>query len=109
MPLNLISRYLSAGAYFTIDVGLLFSDRIRKILDVIPDDRLLTETDNPGGYKWLTRETGKPEHLKDMISTLADYRNLGESEVISLVTDNFQHLINQHDYLRKKSRFFEKT
>ena len=92
-PLELIDRYLSAGAWFTIGVELLFSNGISTILDAIPNDRLLTETDNPGGYKWLCGEAGQPDLIKKVISKIAQHKGMGEAELNALISSNFRTLI----------------
>jgi TatD DNase family protein len=51
-PLNILNEYLDKGYYFTVGVEILFTEHIRMIARNIPDDLLLTETDNPGGYEW---------------------------------------------------------
>jgi len=57
-PLGLIDQFLSCGCYFTVGVETLVSEEARQIARAIPLERLLLETDNPGGYEWLTRIVG---------------------------------------------------
>lgn len=94
-PLDLIDRYLTAGAYFTIGVELLFSDHIRCVLEAVPNNRLLTETDNPTGYEWLAGKRGMPSILEKVVHEIAVQKKLTDSEVISLVSDNFETLISE--------------
>jgi len=94
-PLDLIERYLAAGAYFTIGVELFFSSQIADLLDVIPDERLLTETDNPGGYKWLTQHVGMPELIKKVVRTIGEHKGMSKKEVALLVAENFETLIEK--------------
>lgn len=98
-PLDLIDRYLSAGAWFTIGVEVLFSGRIRQILEQIPADRLLTETDNPSGYHWLTEKTGMPVVLLDVIRKIAQIMKKEEKEVVHLVENNFKMMIRSNRHL----------
>lgn len=69
--IDLYDDLLERGVYCTVGVEVLFSDEIKKIAREIPDDLLLTETDNPGGLKWLTGEPGMPIMIKDVVQTLA--------------------------------------
>jgi len=94
-PLDLIDRYLAAGAYFTIGVELLFSEHIRQVLEAIPTNRLLTETDNPTGYEWLAGKRGMPSILEKVVHEIARLNDMTDSEVISLASDNFESLISE--------------
>jgi TatD DNase family protein len=101
-PINLIERYLSIGSYFTMGIELVTSKHIQAVLDVIPDNRLLTETDNPGGNLCLNQSIGMPEIIRDVIRAIGIYRHLSENEAISLVEQNFETLIvNWPQILRK--------
>ena len=109
-PLKLIDRYLSTGSYFTIGVELLFSPRrFQTILDAIPNDRLLTETDNPGGYKWLCGDIGMPEILKQVITQIAGYKEMSKVELNLLVVKNFKTIIGNHPDLVEKMRYMDAT
>ena len=109
-PLELIDRYLSTGSYFTIGVELLFSPkRFQTILDAIPNDRLLTETDNPVGYQWLCGEIGMPEILYEVIAQTARYKKLDEVELNMQVTKNIITLINDYPDLFERVRHLDST
>ena len=54
-PLDVFRELVAMGMYFTIGVEVLYSEHIRTIAREVPLDRLLTETDNPGGPKGLNR------------------------------------------------------
>ncbi|MBW2366515.1 MAG: TatD family hydrolase [Deltaproteobacteria bacterium] len=101
-PITLIERYLAAGTYFTVGVELLFSDNIRSILEAIPNDRLLTETDNPGGYRWLTQKVGMPSVMHNIIGEIARCRGMTESDVKSLVAKNSETLMSTSKPIMKK-------
>jgi Tat protein secretion system quality control protein TatD with DNase activity len=40
----------------------------------LPLSQPLTETDNPGGWEWLTGTMGMPHHLKEVIQAVADLK-----------------------------------
>lgn len=104
-PLDTIDRYLEKGYNFTIGPEILFSDHIRTICRKIPDHLLLTETDNPGGYKWLTRKQGTPLLIKDVIARIAEAKNTAPEEIESLVWRNFQSLIKNDKHLKIDSLY----
>jgi TatD DNase family protein len=70
-PLELIEAYLAIGCYFTLGVEVLTSPVIEQIARQLPLDRILLETDNPGGYEWLTGRVGMPVVLLDVLDKVA--------------------------------------
>ena len=109
-PLELIDRYLSTGSYFTIGVELLFSpDRFQAILDAIPNDRLVIETDNPGGYKWLCGDIGMPDILNEVLTQTARYKKLDEPELNLIITKNIKTIIANHPDLVERMRYLDLT
>lgn len=46
-PVNLIPAILERGYYFSVNEAMCYSQKGRQIIDAIPRDRLLTETDAP--------------------------------------------------------------
>lgn len=59
-PLDVLDQMIEAGLMFSVGVEILHSDHIRDVAAAIPADKLLAETDNPGGPRWLTGDTGYP-------------------------------------------------
>jgi TatD DNase family protein len=92
-PLDLIDRYLALGTYFTFGVELLYSEKIEQILEAIPQDRLLTETDNPGANKHFAQQPGTPSLIHQVIAKMARCRQLSVAEMNSVLNQNFMHLI----------------
>jgi Tat protein secretion system quality control protein TatD with DNase activity len=56
---------------------------IQDMARLIPLDRPLLETDNPGGYEWLTKKPGMPDPIFEVLSKVASLRGIepGELEV----------------------------
>jgi TatD DNase family protein len=92
-PPDLVEPLLEQGAYFTFGCELPFSSHIRQLLSLVPDNRILTETDNPAGYEWLTGETGMPRHLHAVVSELARLRGSAAEEMSRQVWSNFLDLV----------------
>ncbi|NIP57762.1 MAG: TatD family hydrolase, partial [Gemmatimonadetes bacterium] len=88
-PLELVDEFLELGAYFTVGVAVLRSKRIRRLAAALPSDRLLTETDNPGGWKWMTGEVGFPELLERVEDALAEIRGVERPALAEQVGANF--------------------
>jgi TatD DNase family protein len=98
-PLDILRAMIQYGCYFTVGVEVHFSDSIKTIAGEIPDPLLLTETDNPGGLKWLTGTTGMPQDIRKVIDTLAKLRNSSVDSITRTVHDNFVRLIRDDPWL----------
>jgi Tat protein secretion system quality control protein TatD with DNase activity len=77
-----------------------YSDRIKAIADEIPDHLLLTETDNPGGLKWLNGELGMPGAIANVVETVAGLRQSTPERIERLVHGNFARLIQNDPWLQ---------
>lgn len=92
-PMELVNHFLDLGAYFTVGVEVFQSERIRKLASILPEDRILTETDNPNGWEWLHGEPGFPNLIKKVESEIAKVRNLSQLEFSQIVSQNFNVLM----------------
>jgi len=92
-PLELVEQFLSRGYHFTVGVEVLKSEEISALAGKLPLERLLTETDNPGGYHWLTGVAGTPNVLLRVIATLADIRVTTPDRITQQVESNFRTLV----------------
>lgn len=92
-PMELVEEFLNLGAYFTIGVEVLQSQRIRSLASMLPEDRILTETDNPNGWDWLHDEPGFPKLIKNVEAEIAKIRNLSQPEFSEIVSSNFNKLL----------------
>ena len=94
-PVKYIEHYLELGCYFTVGVEVLKNKKMQNFLKLIPDDRLLTETDNPGGYEWLAKEVGMPNLIIQIVDKLAAIKNKSHDDIKNLVMNNFYRLIEK--------------
>jgi TatD DNase family protein len=95
-PLDVFRALISHGCYFTIGVEVLSSAHIRTLTQALPLSRVLTETDNPGGAKWLTGVVGMPSLLHDVVGAIATLKGMTPGEVSEAVRENFFRLV-EHD------------
>ena len=100
-PLDILRNLVQFGAYFTIGVELLHSDAIKSIAKEVPDHLLLTETDNPGGLKWLKGVVGMPSVLCDVVQGLAALKGLSAETVTRMVHENFLRLTQDDPWLKE--------
>lgn len=103
-PLELIEPLLEAGAWFTFGSEILLSEHIRNILAQVPLERILTETDNPGGHRWLTGETGMPHHLLAVIDEIARLRSVDVITMRQQVWRNFSQLVHGNSAMQAALR-----
>lgn len=94
-PLNLIEAYLAEGCYFTVGVDVLNPRIERSIVEVLPLERILLETDNPDGYRWLTKELGMPDLLLTILEKVAALKGLGVDELEERLWQNWLELDRQ--------------
>jgi TatD DNase family protein len=91
-PLNLIDQIVEGGYYFSVNPAMIKSESGKKIIQRIPLDRLLTETDGP-----FIEEGGKtimPGRVESVIQYLALLWNVSQIEVETKIKANFKKLIN---------------
>lgn len=92
-PMKYIRNYLECGAYFTIGVEVLQSKKIQNLAAGLPLDRILTETDNPGGWKWLKGETGYPDLITSVETKIAEIKNISRDRFSGRVASNFKRVL----------------
>jgi TatD DNase family protein len=95
-PLDLVERFLALGATFTIGVAVLDTKHVRKLASILPAERLLTETDNPGALEWKTQERGMPTIIKQVVLKLAEIISLDQAEMEFQIQENFKRLISSN-------------
>jgi TatD DNase family protein len=98
-PLDMLRALVQFGAYFTFGVELLFSQSIQNLAKQVPDRLLLTETDNPGGLKWLKGVVGMPSVVTEVVQALARLRQIPEREMSRILRANFLCLIQDDPWL----------
>lgn len=99
-----LREMIDRGCYFTVGHEVCTSEHIRKIAAAVPTDRLLTETDNPGGPQWLIGEVRMPMIVKDVLSELADIRGVGFDELARVIKANLASLMRDDERLSGASK-----
>lgn len=88
---NEAKRALELGCYFSINPGMLGNERHVPMMQTIPLDRMLTETDGP-----FTRTGDRPSQPTDVaavVGALGDLHGLPASEMARLIRDNLRALL----------------
>ena len=99
-PMDILRALVQFGAYFTVGVEVSYSDTIQAIAREIPDHLLLTETDNPGGLKWLKGVVGMPTETQNVIDVIARLRNSSSEWVAQTIHANFLRMIKDDAWLK---------
>ena len=98
-PEKLVDQFLELGCYFTIGVEVLKSRKIKNLAKRLPLDRILTETDNPGAYKWLKNEPGMPSLIQLVVNALADIRKISVEDAAESVRNNLAELLRDDEHI----------
>ncbi|MFC1660392.1 TatD family hydrolase [Gemmatimonadota bacterium] len=91
--LGLVDRFLEMGAYFTVGVEVLGSSRVQDLARNLPLDRLLTETDNPGGWEWMEGSPGFPHLIERVQETIGEVRGVPADDLEQVVQRNMEGLL----------------
>lgn len=89
-PLELIEDYLALNCFFTISVEILTSPAIVEIAQKLPLRNILLETDNPGGYEWLTGKLGMPAVLLEVHQKVAEIKGITPTALETQLAENWQ-------------------
>ncbi len=108
-PLDILRALTEYGAYFTVGVEVLYSEHIQTIARELPTNRLLTETDNPGGLQWLRGAPGMPLVLTEVVDAIAGLKRMTPHAIKKIVQQNFSHLIADDPWLSEARRLFHET
>lgn len=100
-PWHILEAMVGHGFYFTIGVEVLFSQHIQDIARYLPSELMLTETDNPGGYKSITGTVGTPLLIKDVIEKLAEIRETSEQTIVATVQNNLIRIGGNDSWLAR--------
>lgn len=90
-PLGLIDKSVSAGYYFSINPAMVKSKKGQKIIERIPPERILTETDGP--YIKIKGRSADPRDVSLVIKYLNKAWKITVEEIEKQIKLNFNNLI----------------
>ena len=94
-PMDVLDEMIAEGYLFTIGVEVLYSEKIQAIARAVPTRQLLSETDNPGGHRWLTGEVAPPDVIADVVGAVARLKGLPPEKMEALIQANFLRLVGE--------------
>jgi len=105
-PIETLKKYIDMGVYFTVGVEINYTEHVKRIAELVPLNRMLTETDNPGGPKMYLGEPGKPSLILEVIKSLASLKGKGEREMVQIIKTNLIDLIGDDTLLERLRSIF---
>ncbi len=90
---SLITRGAELGHYFSVPANILKSSQFETLVQLVPLQQLLTETDAP----WLSPYAGKtnePAFITESIRKIAQIKNITEKEAAAAVWNNYKALFD---------------
>ena len=90
-PLTVLDRAVQSGHYFSVNPAMIRSKKGKSIIDRIPSDRILTESDGP--HVQLRNQPVRPTDIKRVLEVLRSIWGMSFEESKAQVTSNFMKLI----------------
>lgn len=85
-----LKQVVSSGHYLSINTSMVESKKGRDVLERVPRDRILTESDGP--YVKIGRKPAGPLNMNRVVSGIADAWGVSEDEAESQVSNNYKEL-----------------
>ncbi|MGL5328123.1 MAG: TatD family hydrolase [Peptostreptococcaceae bacterium] len=92
--LETLDKYIKLGCYFTIGVDIGYSPIVNEILNKIPVDKILVETDGPTALEWVNGDYGYPNTIKEVLRKVSEYKKLEINTLNKFINDNYNNLLN---------------
>ncbi|WP_411810922.1 Qat anti-phage system TatD family nuclease QatD [Chryseobacterium scophthalmum] len=91
-PLYLIDKITELGYYFSVNIAMTKSENGRKIIQKIPMNKILTETDGP--FTKNNDVISKPIDVKNLHQYLSNVWAISSYEVEKVIERNFSNLVS---------------
>ena len=78
-----VTQALDAGYYFSVTPAISFQTQLRKVVELVPLNRLMLESDGPVRYKKLQ---GQPSVVPLVAAEIARIKQVSEEEVVKMAT-----------------------
>ncbi len=78
---ELIKAGINRGYYFSVTPAVTYSKTMQNVVELVPLDHLLSESDGPVKYKGPSPVIGEPSLMKDVVRNIAELKQLEILEV----------------------------
>lgn len=86
-------RAVKMGCYFSINQEMLLNERSLGLIEALPIDRLLTETDGP--FTQFQNRPAQPSDIVHTVSKLAQVRSLENSKMTAIIRENLHNVLSK--------------
>lgn len=93
---SLLNRAVKMGCYFSVNGNMLRSRKIERMLEIVPKNRILLETDSPFGDTIKSHA----ESLKILIDGLSPKYVMLAEKIEEILWNNFQELLCGYENLK---------
>jgi TatD DNase family protein len=83
---------INNGCYFSINYAMLFSDSGKRIINNIPENKILIETDSP--FTQINGQIFKPSNIEKIVEKLAEVNGTSKDYMQNILWNNFLNLIS---------------
>lgn len=90
-----LDKFIELGCYFTISVDIGYSERTKEVLDRVPIDKLLLETDGPTALEWVNGDYGYPSEIIKVYEKVAETKGYKIEDLINIVEKNYYNLLGR--------------
>ena len=88
-----LEKFIDLGCYFTISGDIGYSNLTEKILEKIPLNKLLLETDGPTALEWINGVYGYPDEIKRVYKMVSNYKKIDLEELKAIIKSNYYNII----------------
>lgn len=89
--LKLLEEAVEKGFYFSVNYSMIQSAKGKKLIERIPDDRILIESDGP--FVKIKKKIFQPHDLEKIIIGLAKLKNIDFLDMEKILTRNFKRIL----------------
>jgi len=90
---ELIKEGIKRGYYFSVTPAVYYSDKMRRVVELVPINYLLSESDGPVQYKGQQSFTGEPALMGDIVRKIAQIKKENSQKIERILYDNAENLI----------------
>jgi TatD DNase family protein len=83
---------VSMGCYFSINYRMIESEQRRKLIETLPQERILTESDGP--FIKIDNESSVPRDTAKVITGLASLWGMGDLDAVAVIRKNLAILLS---------------
>ncbi len=95
-PLSALSKAVELGYFITEGPPAIYSEGIRKVIEQVPLENLLTETDGPVRYYRppFNGQLTKPSFIQPVVRAVAEIKKMNTEDTAAQICSNFENFFN---------------